>query len=118
MTFYKQRETHLNKLFIAVAFAMVSFMVAAEQPEYKPYFVSGILRLNTADVTLKIVQGMVISDSAHNAQVVFTVMATKQFPNYTVVDVLANNFEQLYKSTPRTPTETRTQPEKEEKQHI
>lgn len=67
---------------------------------YQPYFVSGVLKENNSAAVIKIVQGMVVSDSVPNAQVVFSAMAIKQFPGYTMVDVLASTFSQLYKTLP------------------
>lgn len=81
------------------------FFVCAQafaQTAYQPYFVSGVLKQNGSDTTIKIVQGMVVSDSPANAQIVFTAMASKQFVGYTMVDVLASNFSQLYKTLPVT----------------
>jgi hypothetical protein len=90
----------MKKTFTTLVLAFFACFSNAQQPEYNPYFVSAILRLNGTDATLKIVQGMVISDSPDNAKIVFTVLATKEFPQYTVIDVLPSSFAQLMKTLP------------------
>lgn len=88
----------MKKLIAMLALALSCSFAAAQEPEYKPFFVSAILKLNGSENTLRIVQGMVVASDSANAQIVFTVMATKQFPQYTVLDVLPSTFEQLFKS--------------------
>lgn len=83
----------------------LSSAYAQTQSGYQPYFVSGVLKENNSAAVIKIVQGMVVSDSVGNAQVVFSAMAIKQFPGYTMVDVLASTFSQLYKTMPSAATE-------------
>lgn len=72
----------------------------AQGKPYEPYFVSGVLKLNGSEATIKVVQGMVVSDSPENARVVFMGLALRQFPDYTIVDSIASNFAQLYKTLP------------------
>lgn len=91
--------------FKAIMFAMLFGCAHAQaQTGYQPYFVSGVLQQKDSTTVIRIVQGMVVSDSAANAQVVFSGMAIKQFPGYTMVDVLASTFSQLYKSLPGSAT--------------
>lgn len=70
-----------------------------EQGAYGPYFVSGIIKQDNT-TTVKLLQGIIVSDSPANAGVVFKAMATKQNPGWSVVDVLASTFSQLYKTLP------------------
>ncbi|MDT8992762.1 hypothetical protein RQP54_17955 [Curvibacter sp. APW13] len=88
----------MKKHIAMLVLALSCCFAAAQEPEYKPYFVSAILRLTGSENTLRIVQGMVVASDTANAQIVFTVMATKQFPQYIVIDVLPSTFEQLFKT--------------------
>jgi hypothetical protein len=88
----------MKKHIATVLLALSCCFAAAQEPEYKPFFVSAILKLNGSENTLRIVQGMVVASDSANAQIIFTVMATKQFPQYTVLDVLPSTFEQLFKT--------------------
>jgi hypothetical protein len=97
--------------FILAIFLAHSFGYAQEPAKYAPYFVSAILKQNNKDATIKIVQGMVLSDSPANAELVFTVIATRQFPSYTALSVLASSFEQLFKSLPRSGEVQQVEPE-------
>lgn len=90
----------MKKTISTLLLAFFACFSQAQQAEYTPYFVSAILRLNGSDATLKIVQGMVISDTPDSAKIVFTVLATKEFPQYTVIDVLPSSFSQLMKTLP------------------
>lgn len=92
----------MKKLAIALGLVLIqSLAFAQDTAKVMPYFVSAILKQGGPEVTMQIVQGMIISDSASNAQLVFTILATKQFPNSTVVNVLASSFDQLYKAQPK-----------------
>ena len=91
----------MKKFILFILILVASGVSFAEQASsYMPYFVSGVLRLNGTDATIKIVQGMVVSDSPTNAKIIFTELAAQQFPQYTLVDILASNFSQLYKTMP------------------
>lgn len=92
-----------QKFVFAIGLVLVSMIANAQaqppQSQYQPYFVSGVLKANDAS-TIKVVQGMVVSDSADNARIVFAGIASKQFPGYFMLDSIVGSFSQLYKTLP------------------
>lgn len=96
----------MKKILMAIAILCLSFAVRAQAPDYKPYVISGLLKANAPTGTMKLVQTMLISDSAQNAQLTFTILVTKQFADFTIVDVLSSPLEVLVKAIP-TPTQSK-----------
>lgn len=102
-----------QKIVFAIGLVLVGMCANAQtqppqsQYQYQPYFVSGVLKANDSTM-IKVVQGMVVSDSADNARIVFTGLASKQFPGYFMLDSIAGSFSQLYKTLPSAFTEPGT----------
>jgi hypothetical protein len=77
-------------------FCFLSFAHAAEN-QAMPFLISGVLKRNNTESTVKVVQGIVLSSSSEKASSEFRNAAQAQFPDYTVIDVLANRVDELYK---------------------
>jgi hypothetical protein len=91
-----------NWLFVVVLGLLSLGLAQAQEKEqgaYGPFFVSGIIKQNDT-TNVKLLQGIVVSDSPANARLVFTGMASKQNPGWSVVEVLASTFSQLYTTLP------------------
>lgn len=85
---------------VLIACILCAGAQAADREEYTPYVVAGVLQKNGTTSTIRVVQAMVVSNSAANAQSIFTLMALKQFPDHVPVQVLASTLSQLYKTLP------------------
>ena len=96
-----QLKMSMKKVFLAMLLCSISCVSFAQSARaLEPYFVSGVLKLNGAEAVVKLAHGMVVSDSAENAQAVFKEALIRQFPQHSVVDVIASDFVHLYKSLP------------------
>lgn len=98
----------LGGVVLALCFATAH---AQDASKTAPYFVSAVLKkAGATDSNTRIVQGMVLSDSQANAQLVFAILATKQFPDHVVGNVLASSFEQLMSTLPGAKEEKKPAP--------
>lgn len=84
-----------------IAFTVLCFVgFANAENQTLPYLISGVLKRNDSESTVKVVQGMILSTSADKARSAFRIAAQVQFPDYTLIDVLANSVDELYKPQP------------------